>query len=175
MDTMIIRLAVLAAALAFLPPLAAESAESTKRLGKFGEWEGFSFSEGGSRTCYVAAIAGKVQGGEKGRTNTFLIVTHRSGGKSTDEVSINGTYGFKKESSVELQIGAKKNSLFTRGDRAWANDAASDRAIVEALRKGRDAIMHATPAKGAPITATFALSGFSDALAAADKACSVKR
>lgn len=172
---MITRILFLSIVLLAHSSVAVLAADTTKRLGKFGEWESFSFSEGAARTCYVAAAAGKIQGGEKGKTTTFLIVTHRSGGKSTDEVSINGTYGFKKDSPVELQVGAKKNAMFTKGDRAWANDAASDRAIVDALRKGREAVMHATPAKGAAVTATFALSGFSDALSAIDKACSVKR
>jgi hypothetical protein len=151
------------------------AADTTKRLGTFGEWEGYSFSEGSTRTCYIAAAAGKVQGGEKGKTSTFLIVTHRSGGKTTDEVSVNGVYGFKKDSEVELQVGAKKHGLFTKGDRAWAKDAAADKVIVATLRKAKEAVVHAVPAKGAPVVATIVLSGFSDALAAADKACSVKR
>ncbi|KIL97290.1 hypothetical protein CCC_00351 [Paramagnetospirillum magnetotacticum MS-1] len=152
------------------------AADSTKRLGKFGEWEAFSYAEGKSTTCYLAATAGKVTGGEKGKpTTTYLIVTHRPGAKSSDEVSINGVYGFKKDSSVELQVGAMKHSLFTKGDRAWAADSKADKAIIASLQKGREAILHASPAKGADIAAAFPLSGFSDALAAADKACNIKR
>ncbi len=153
----------------------ATAADTTKRLGTFGDWEGYSYSEGNTRTCYIATAAGKVQGGEKGKTGTFLIVTHRSGGKTTDEVSVNGVYGFKKDSEVELQVAGKKHGLFTKGDRAWAKDGASDKAIVTALRKAREVIVHAVPAKGAAIVANITLSGFSDALAAADKACSIKR
>ncbi|MDO8605360.1 MAG: invasion associated locus B family protein [Phaeospirillum sp.] len=153
----------------------AAAADATKRQGKFGEWESFSYAEGSARTCYIAASAGKVQGGEKGKTTTYLIVTHRSGGKSIDEVSVNGAYAFKKDSEVELRIGTKQHALFTKGDRAWAKDVAADKAIVAALARGKDASMHATPAKGSEITATFSLSGFSDALASADKACGVKR
>lgn len=154
---------------------AALAADATKRLGKFGEWESFAYAEGSAKTCYIAASASKVQGGEKGKSATYLIVTHRSGGKNVDEVSINGAYGFKKDSDVELRIGSKPYTLFTKGDRAWAKDSAADKAIVTAMAKGKDATMHATPAKGGTITATFPLSGFSDALATADKSCGVKR
>ena len=163
----------LAALTASIP--GALAADSTKRLGKFGEWESFAYAEGSAKTCYIAASASKVQGGEKGKTTTYLIVTHRSGGKNTDEVSINGAYGFKKDSDVELRIGPKPYTLFTKGDRAWAKDAAADKAIVGAMAKGKDATMHATLGKGGDITATFPLSGFSDALATADKSCGVKR
>ena len=151
------------------------AADAPKRQGKFGEWESFAYAEGNAKTCYIAASAGKVQGGEKGKTTTYLTVTHRSGGKSVDEVSVNGTYGFKKDSDVELRIGTKPYTLFTKGDRAWAKDAAADKAIVAALAKGKEAAMHATPAKGGEITASFSLSGFADAMASADKACGVKR
>lgn len=152
------------------------AADTTKRLGKFGEWESFAYTEGSARICYLAATAGKVTGGEKGKpTTTYLIVTHRPGAKGVDEVSINGTYGFKKDSKVELQVGAMKHSLFTKGDRAWADDAKADKAIVTSLQKGKEAILHASPAKGADVAAAFPLSGFSDALAAADKACNIKR
>jgi invasion protein IalB len=155
---------------------AAPAADATKRLGTFGNWDVLTFSDGPAKTCYLAAAASKVQGGEKGaKTTTHLTVTHRSGGKSLDEVSISGVYGFKKDSKVELRVGAKPHGLFTKGDRAWGEDAKADKAIVESLRKGKEALMLATPAKGADITATFSLSGFSDALAAADKACAVKR
>ena len=170
------RLAVAAlSALLAVQALPAFAAGDTKRLGKAGEWESFVYGEGAGKTCYLAAAAGKVQGGEKGKTTTYLIVTHRPGAKGFDEVSVNGTYGFKKDSDVELQVGAQKFDLFTKGDRAWARDAAADKAIIAALRKGKEASLRATPAKGAALTASVPLAGFGDALASADKACGVKR
>jgi len=168
----------LALSLLCLPGLAVaadKAADSTRRLGSFGAWEAFTYGDGASKTCYLAAAATKVVGGESGKTTTYLIVTHRPGAKNQDEVSLDGSYGFKKESDVELQIGAVKHSLFTRGGRAWARDADTDKAIIAALRKAKDASLHATPAKGAPLNATIPLGGFSSALAAADKACGVKR
>jgi hypothetical protein len=177
---MIIRPLVIAATL-FSSALFAETgtamaADTTKRLGKFGDWEAYSYTEGKATVCYLATTAGKVTGGEKGKPNaTYLIVTHRPGTKGMDEVSVNGVYGFKKDSKVELQVGAMKHSLFTKGDRAWADDAKADSAIVASLRRGKEAVLHASPAKGADISGAFPLSGFSDALSAADKACNIKR
>jgi hypothetical protein len=172
---MIVRPLVIAIAL-LASASAALAADTTKRLGKFGEWEAFSYTEGKAATCYLAATAGKVTGGEKGKpSTTYLIVTHRPAAKGVDEVSINGVYGFKTDSKVELQVGAMKHSLFTKGDRAWADDAKADKAIVASLQKGKEAALRATPAKGTDIAAAFPLSGFSDALSAADKACNIKR
>ncbi|MGE5502801.1 MAG: invasion associated locus B family protein [Actinomycetota bacterium] len=149
------------------------AAEDTKRLGKHGEWESYAYAEGGSKVCYAAAAATKVQGGDKGKNGLVVIVTHRA--KGANEVSVTGQGAFKKDSDVEMQIGATKHSLFTRADHAWAKDGTADKAIVAAMQKGREITLHATPAKGSAITGSVPLSGFSDALAAIDKACSVKR
>lgn len=170
---MLVRLAVIAAAL--LASTGTAFAADAKRLGKYGEWESLTYTEGNAKVCYIATTAAKVTGGEKGKNTTFLIVTHRPGSKSNDEVSINATYTFKKDSSVELQVGALKHSLFTKGERAWAADPKTDKAIIATLQRGKEAILHASPAKGSDVAATFPLSGFSDALASADKACNIKR
>jgi invasion protein IalB len=151
------------------------AADGTKSLGTFGGWRSFAYAEGGGKVCYTLAEAAKVQGGEKGNNATFLIVTHRPATKHNNEVSVSGAYGFKKDTGVEMQVGATKYSLFTKGDRAWAKDAATDKAAVAALEKGREATLHATPAKGAALTAGIPLTGFGAALTAIDKACGVKR
>jgi invasion protein IalB len=158
--------------IAVIHPVAAEDA---KRLGKFGDWESYAYTDGGTKVCYTAASAAKVQGGEKGRNSALLIVTHRPGAKAVNEVSVTGGAVFKKDSDVELQVGATKHSLFTKGDHAWAKDASADKAIVGAMLKGREMSVRATPAKGTALSGTISLHGFSDALGAIDKACAVKR
>jgi invasion protein IalB len=166
-------IAALLAASASSPALAADT---TKTLGKFGDWSSFSYAEGHAKVCYLATTADKVTGGEKGKhAAIYLIVTHRPNNKGVDEVSVTAGNSFKKDSKVELQVGAMKHALFTKGDHAWADDSKADKAIIASLKKGREAILHASPAKGHDIAGAFPLSGFSDALAAADKACGVKR
>ena len=162
---------------ALLTVLAAQpaAADDTKRLGKFGDWESYAYTDGGAKVCYAAASAGKVQGGEKGRNGTVLIVTHRPATKTANEVSVTGGAPFKKDSDVELQVGATKHTLFTKADHAWAKDGIADKAIVNAMMKGRELSLHATPAKGAALTGTVSLTGFGEALVAIDKACSIKR
>lgn len=151
------------------------AAEDTKRLGKFGDWESYAYTDGGAKVCYAAASATKVQGGERGRNSAVLIITHRPGAKSLNEVSITGGAPFKKDSEVELQVGATKHSLFTKSDHAWARNASADKAIVAAMLKGREMSVRATPAKGTALSGTVSLTGFGDALGAIDKACAVKR
>lgn len=172
---MTLRTAALAALALLAAAQPAAAAEDTRRLGKFGEWEAYVYGDGAAKVCYAAAWAARIQGGEKGHNATAVIVTHRPTAKSAGEVSVNGGYGFKKDSDVELQVGATKHALFTRGDRAWTKDVAADKAIVGAMIKAKDMSLRATPAKGQPVGASIPLSGFGEALAAIDKACGVKR
>jgi len=58
---------------------------------------------------------------------------------------------------------------------AWAATADLDKTIVEAMAKGKQAILKGTPQKGKPTTDTYSLAGFVQALAMIDKACGIKR
>lgn len=146
-------------------------AEEAKKLASIGNWEAYAYTEGGAKVCYAAARAEKPH--EKDRAGTAIAVTHRA--KSPNEVSLIASYGFKKDSDAEIQIGGMKHTFFTKGGAAWAKDTQADKAIVAAMAKGKEVVVKAQPAKGAAITDTISLKGFADALAAIDKACGVKR
>lgn len=174
---MLHRIAPLAALLAtalLLPAtgaFAAGKAEESKTLMSSGAWSAYAYTEGGAKICYAGALANKPH--DKDRAGTAITVTHRP--KSSGEVSLNASYGFKKDSEAEIQIGGMKHSFFTRGGSAWAKDTGADKAIIAAMQKGKEVVVKATPAKGAAVTDTISLKGFSEALAAIDKACGVKR
>ena len=103
------------------------------------------------------------------------MITHRSGEKITNVVSFVEGYPLKEGSDASLDIGGTKFDLFTKDDSAWARTAELDQAIVEAMAKGKQAVIKGIPQKGQPTTDTYALSGFAQALALIDKACGVKR
>lgn len=161
--------AVMAVGFGIVPAFGQEA----KRIGTYGSWVAYSYSEGGAKVCYAAARADKAQGGEKGRQGAVLAVTHRA--KSTGEVSVNASFGFKKDAEAEILISGNKHAFFAQGQTAWAKDASADKAIIAGMIRGRDVIVRATPAKGTAVSDTVSLMGFSDALAAIDKACGVKR
>jgi len=90
-------------------------------------------------------------------------------------VSFVAGYGFKDGSAAELDVGGKKFNLFTKDDTAWARDAATDKAIVDAMLKGKQAVIKGGSARGTATTDTYTLAGFPQVLAEIDKACKVKR
>lgn len=163
-------------ALAFVATLAAASAVGAERprsLGTFAGWEAYAYAEGGGKVCYAAARSDHPQGGDKGRAGTAIAITHRA--RSLGEVSLIAPSGFRKDSDAEIQIGGMKHAFFTKGTSAWAKDTKADPAILGAMVKGREVTIRAIPAKGAPLMDNIRLKGFSEALAAIDKACGVKR
>jgi len=168
----VLRICFLFGAAFLIAPFPA-NASDTKSLGDFGAWRASEFPEGGKKVCFASAFADRTLGGDKGRKPTVLQVTNRP--NDPGEVSLNGPWGFKKDSDAELQVGAMKNTLFTKGEFAWTKQPGEDKTIVASMLKGRDVVVHATPAHGTAITDTISLDGFGKALAAIDKECGVKR
>ncbi|MDA8232597.1 MAG: invasion associated locus B family protein [Magnetospirillum sp.] len=163
----------LLASLLLAAATATAGAADTKSLGDFGAWRAYSYTEKDGKVCYATAAADSTTGGAKGRRPTYLAVTNRP--KSHNEVSLIGAYDFKPDSDAEIQVGAQKYAFFTKGDSAWTKQVGADKSVIAAMVKGRDVVVHATPAKGKPVTDTIPLNGFTKALAAIDKACGGKR
>jgi hypothetical protein len=103
------------------------------------------------------------------------MVTHRPDEKVASVVTFVEGYPLKESSDASLDVGGTKFDLFTKGDSAWAATADLDKTIVEAMTKGKQAIVKGTPQKGPATTDTYSLAGFAQAVALIDKACDVKR
>jgi len=103
------------------------------------------------------------------------MVTHRPGEKIANVVRFDQGYTLKEGSEVSLDIDGTQFDLFTKGDSAWTRTSELDKTIVEAMAKGKQAVVKGTPQKGVPTTDTYPLAGFAQALAMIDKACEIKR
>jgi hypothetical protein len=147
----------------------------SERLGTAGSWTAYAYTEKSGKVCYLSGEPQKSDPVRARRRRPMAMVTHRPGEKIANVVSFAEGYPLKEGSDVTLDIGGTKFDLFTKGDTAWARTGELDKAIVEAMTKGKQAIVKGTPQKGASTTDTYALAGFSQALALIDKACDVKR
>lgn len=152
-----------------------ESPQGVTRLGGAQGWEAYSDSEKGEKICYLMGEPTKSEPAGAKRSKVFASITHRPADKVSNEVSFNAGYTLKEGSEVELVIDGHKFSLFTNKDGAWGRDAKTDKDVVDALVKGKQAIVKGTSARGTDTTDTYSLVGLSQALAAIDKACGVKR
>jgi hypothetical protein len=93
----------------------------------------------------------------------------------TDVVSFTEGYPLKSGSNVALDIDGTSFSMFTHGDTAWSRTAELDHTIVQAMAKGRMAVVKGAPQKGPATTDAYSLAGFTHALSLIDKACNVKQ
>jgi invasion associated locus B (IalB) protein len=154
------------------PPPAATPSE---RLGAAASWTAYAYKEKSGKVCYVVGEPQKQGSTGRKRDHPLAMVTHRSGEKIANVVSFVEGYPLKEGSDVSLDIGGAKFDLFTKGDSAWARTAELDKAIVDAMAKGRQAVVKGVAQNGRPITETYSLAGFAQVLALIDKACDVKR
>ena len=169
---------------AALSPALAQSAAQNKdapaeqgvtRLGSAEAWSAYSDTEKNRKICYLVGEPSKVEPAGAKRDKAQATVTHRPHEKVANEVSFKAGYAFKEGSDAELTVDGKKFSLFTNKDAAWSRDAATDKAVVAAMAKGKQAVFKGTSSHGTATTDIYALAGFAQALAQIDKACGVKR
>ena len=156
-------------------PAQAAPEQGIVRLGGAQKWQAYSDTVKGQRTCYIVGEPQKTEPESAKRDKVFATVTHRPAEKVANEVSFNAGYLFKEGSEADVIVDGKKFSLFTNKEGAWTRDAASDKAVVGALSKGKIAVVKGTSSRGTATTDTYALAGFGQALAEIDKACGVKR
>ena len=151
------------------------SGSQAERLGTADAWTAYAYSEKAGKVCYLAGEPKKSEPAGGKRKRPVAMVTHRPGEKVANVVNFVEGYPLKEGSEVALDVGGAKFDLFTKGDSAWARTPELDKSIVEAMTKGKQAIVKGTPQKGPATTDTYSLAGFAQALALIDKACDVKR
>jgi invasion protein IalB len=141
-----------------------------ERLGDpSGAWSAYTYKVANGKVCY---LVGEPQSKRKGAN---ALVTHNTADKSSNVVSFIAGYNFGEKAEVDLDIDGQKFKLFTEKDTAWARDAETDRKIVDAMVRGKQALVKGQPAKGAATSDTYSLIGFTQVLNEIDKACGVKR
>ena len=161
--------------IALIAALAAmTSTVSAKQIGSFKDWSAHSEGKAKSRTCWIYSEPVKDEGKYAKRGRIYLLVTHRPAEKTVDQVQFTAGYSFKKGSSVQVVIGAKKFELFTNGDTAWARSPKDDAALVAAMRSGSKMVVTGQSSRGTKTKDTYSLSGISAAHKAIGKACGVK-
>jgi hypothetical protein len=153
----------------------AAAAAPTERLGAVDGWTAYSYKDKGGKVCYLAGNPQKSEPAGRRRRQPVAMVTHRPAENVANVVSLVEGYPLKEGSDVSLDIDGTKFDLFTKGDSAWTRTSELDKTIVEAMAKGKQAVVKGTPQKGPPTTDTYSLTGFAQAVAMIDKACDIKR
>ena len=151
-------------------PAAAAAASSGSAepnlVGQFGTWGAYTAAPNGKKVCFALAkpASSKTNPPNRPRDPSFAFVSTRPAEKVANEVSIMIGYQLKPGSEGSLEIGNSRYAMYAQGDGLWIKNAAEEDAMVAALRKGADATVKGTSAKGTETTDTFPLKGLAQAL-----------
>ena len=157
------------------PPAPPTAAPEDNHLGDAQGWSAYAEAERGGKICYLVGRPVKSEPHALKRGDVYVYVTHRSAEHTYNVVSFNAGYAYKEGSDAELTIDGTQFDLFTNQDTAWARDGETEKSIVEAMVKGRQATLKGTSARGTNTIDTYSLAGFSEVLVLIDKACGLKR
>ncbi len=146
-------------------PAAAGNAEPSL-IGQFGTWGAYTATPNGKKVCFALAkpSSSKTNPPNRPRDPSYAFISTRPGEKVTNEVSIMIGYAVKPGSEGSVEIGGSRFAMYSQGDGLWIKNAAEEDRLVDALRKGADAVVKGTSAKGTETTDVFPLKGLSQAL-----------
>lgn len=146
-------------------PAAAGNAEPSL-IGQFGTWGAYTATPNGKKVCFALAkpSSSKTNPPNRPRDPSYAFISTRPGEKVTNEVSIMIGYAVKPGSEGSVEIAGSRFAMYSQGDGLWIKNAAEEDRLVDALRKGADAVVKGTSAKGTETTDVFALKGLSQAL-----------
>ncbi len=153
-------------ATAQLPHGPAHHAGALRSLGKFGEWQVATHSEGDAVTCFLFTRAEASAQHVPGRSDVVLSVTRRP--HSHDVVALAAGFALSGHEDAPLQAGPTKMLFYIAGRSAFARDNAAALASF-----GHESSVTARLAGPRGVTATdrFSLKGFGTAYAAMTEAC----
>lgn len=157
------------------------AAAEPRAIGAYTDWTAFRDTENGKPICYVGSRPTSARGNYTRRGDTYVLAAIRPAESADPVVSIEAGYPYRADSKVRVDIdGERSFELFTnnrtykggdgKGD-AWAVDEAADRALVEAMKAGRQMIVKGTSSRGTLTTDTYSLAGFTAAFNAMVDAC----
>jgi invasion protein IalB len=168
--------AVAAAETAAAQPKPPNPAAEATLLGQYGDWGAYIASPGGHKVCFaITKPTASVDNPPNRRTAAnvvYLFVSSRPDEKVSNEVSMLITgYAFKPNSEASVAIGSADFSMYTQNDGAWVKNAAEESKMIDAMRKGADAVIKATTSRGTQTTDTFSLKGVTQAIDRASQEC----
>lgn len=158
-------------ALTMLSGALAQGAAKPTLVGTFSAWSMWSYTgaysgNGQGKVCYIYAEPSQMQPPrlDHGRVS-FSITASPVAGVQNESNFVAG-YELKEQSSVTVEIDAKKFTMFTQGDSAWLLNKAEEPQLLAAMKAGRSMVIKAVSRRGNETTYNYSLSGVT---AAADK------
>ncbi|WP_170401077.1 invasion associated locus B family protein [Ruegeria arenilitoris] len=153
----------------------AQQASSTNRVAAKTDWS--VFVEKDPTECWSVATPDETVNTRGGRvvsvrrSDILLFVVFRPSENVAGQVSFTGGYPFAAGSSVNVRIDDQEFEFITDGEWAWPATQGQEPKVIEAMKKGTEAVVTARSERGTQTKDTFSLLGFTAALEDAQKRC----
>jgi invasion protein IalB len=139
-------------------------AQSATKIGQHNAWGTYSYVQNNAKVCYVLTVPTDKQPPTLDHGDMFFFVSQKPGQNVSFEPQFIAGYNFKENSKVQVKVGEKAFSMFTRGKSAWMENAAEEPLLIAAMKAGADMRVAATSGRGNPTNYVFSLKGISAAL-----------
>ncbi len=142
-------------------------------LAQFGEWGAYTAMAGGKKVCFALAKPSKAATTPPNRPRDppYMFISSRPAEKVKDEVSVIIGFGLKPNADASIDVGGSSYPMFTQNDGAWIKNPADEARLVDALRKGTDAVVKGTSVRGTSSSDTYPLRGLAQALDRVGQEC----
>jgi hypothetical protein len=129
-----------------------------------GAWSVYADTATPKAVCFIAAQPQAVEplGANRGPIYFYISAWPKDGVKT--EPSIKLGYPLKADKEMTVTIGTDVFKLFAKGERGFVSDPGEETKLIEAMKKGTNAVVKGTSARGTATTDTYSLSGLGAAL-----------
>lgn len=136
--------------------------EPVKLVGQYKDWIVQELNDKGKKQVYMIGAPKKSTGKYDKRGQVYLLISRQGDAKTgKDIVSFASGYPYKANTQVDFIFqDNKKFTFFTQGDRAWAPDDKTDKAVVDAMKKGSIIKVKGKSAKDNLTEDEISLTGF---------------
>jgi len=157
---------------------AASAADAPKLLGKFDDWEAYTFGSGTNQICFVLSEPKTMLPAGASRGDVYFMITHRPAQKIKNEVSMRAGYSYSATSKPFATIGSDKYQMFSgvneggeQKNWAWLDNVSQEAQMVKSLRAGSSMVIKGTSERGTLTTDTYSLKGSTAAINKIDETC----
>lgn len=139
-------------------------AQSATKIGQHNAWGTYSYQSDSGKVCYVLTVPTEKQPASLDHGDIFFFVSQKPGQNVSFEPQFIASYNFQENSKVQVKVGDRSFSMFTRGKSAWMENAAEEPQLIAAMKSGADMRIAAKSGRGNDTSYAFSLRGITAAL-----------
>ena len=146
-------------------------ANEPKSLGKYKNWEAYTFNDGKGRVCFAQTKPTERSPKKLEINNARLFVSFRKEEKIKNEISVTGGLTYKA-ASVVAKSGKNEFAFnLTKGRFAWIQDQEEEFNLIKVMKKATKLSISATTTNGVKTKEMYSMMGFTKAYNTARKSC----